>query len=120
MSIRATLPAQRLDQTITFQRKVQAPQDAATGALPQMNWEDVPTAKRVHAAIDAMKANERYLAQQIEAQGDYTVWIRWRDDIDANMRILWRGLPLDIKSIPDQQRRGRWLAIFASSGVNQG
>ena len=117
MSIRANNLAQRLDQRITFQRKIEAPQDSSSGALPPGNWTDVASC---WACIDATKSNERYLAQQIEAQNDYTVIIRWRDGIDANMRIVWKEQFWDIKNIPDQQRRGRWLFITVSQGINNG
>jgi len=116
MSIRANVPAQRLDQRITFQRKVNGTQNPVNGEIP-VSWQDVITC---WGCVDAIRANERHISDQIEAEGDYTVWVRWRGDLDANMRIVWRGTPLDIKSIPDQQRRGRWLAIFCESGLNQG
>jgi SPP1 family predicted phage head-tail adaptor len=115
VSLRATSPAQRLDQRITFQRKVET-FDSATGSVA-ISWALVGSC---WAALDAQKASEIYRAEQIEAENLYTVVIRYRDDIDANMRIVWRGQNLDIKSIPDQQRRGRWLFLIAQQGLNDG
>ena len=120
MSIRANLPCQRLDQRITFQRKVQTPQDPVTGALAE-DWSDVIT---TWAAVDAMKANEPHFADQIQAESLMTVWVRAdvieRFGVDSNMRVLWQGLALDIKSIPNQQLRGRWIAMACQSGLNNG
>jgi SPP1 family predicted phage head-tail adaptor len=121
MSIRANSPAQRLDQRITFQRKVQT-QNTANGELTP-SWQNVATIGQngmVRAAVDAQKANEIYQSQQIEAEGLYTVIIRWRGDIDSNMRIVWQSRNLDIRSIPDQQKRGRWLFLVCQAGVNDG
>lgn len=117
MSIRSNVDPRIFDQRITFQRKVETPQDPTSGALPPDAWEDVASC---WACINATKSNERYLAEQIEAENDYTVVIRWRGDIDSNMRIVWKNQLWDIRNIPDQQRRGRLLYITVMEGVNQG
>lgn len=117
MSIRSNVDPRIFDQRVTFQRKIEAPQDANSGALPPNDWTHVATC---WACINATKSNERYLAEQIEAQNDYTVIIRWRDDIDANMRIVWKGQNWDIRNIPDQQRRGRLLYLTVQEGINNG
>ena len=114
MSILATTDVRRLDQRITFQTKRQT-RNAAGGTI--ITWVDFAT---VWAAVDAVRANERYNSEQELSGNEYTVWIRWRGDLNSNMRILWKGLPLDIKGIPDNQRRGRFLSIFAESGINTG
>lgn len=120
MSIRANLPCQRLDQRITFQRKVQLPQDPATGALA-VDWNDVV---ETWAAVDATKANEPHFTDQILAESLLTMWVRADDivrfGIDSNMRVMWQGAPYDIKSIPNQQLRGRWIAMSVQGGVNGG
>ena len=70
--------------------------------------------------MDALKANERFQAEQELSGGEYTVWIRWRKNMSPAMRILWGDRILDIKGIPDQQKRGRLLALFCQTGVNAG
>lgn len=70
--------------------------------------------------MDALKASERFQAEQELSGGEYTVWIRWRGDLSTNMRILWGNRKLDILGIPDQQKRGRLLALFCRTGVNSG
>lgn len=115
MSVRADINPRRLDQFIVFQSKTQT-QDSGSGELT-FTWANVCSA---FAAIDAVRAKERYLASQEVPASDYTVWIYWRNDIDSNMRILWGSRVLDIVGIPDNQKRGLFLSLFCTEGVNRG
>jgi SPP1 family predicted phage head-tail adaptor len=115
MAIVSNTDARRCDQRITFQQKVTA-QDPNTGEIT-FTWADFAT---IWACIDATKASERFAAQQELSGNDFTIWIRWRGDIDSNMRILWNDRIFDITGIPDQQRRGRWLSVFVTAGINNG
>lgn len=114
MSVLSTTDARRLDQRITIQQKSQS--QTSTGAIT-FTWTNFAT---IWACVDALKANERFIAEQELPEGQYTFWIRWRGDLNTNMRINWKGRLFDIKGIPDQQKRGRFLAIFAETGVNVG
>jgi SPP1 family predicted phage head-tail adaptor len=116
MAIVSLTDARRLDQRITVQRKVKGSQNPVSGTVAYV-WTTFAT---LWACVDAIKANERYDAEQTLAGRDYTVWIRWRGDISANDRIVWNGQNLNITSVPDQQKRGRFLALFCESGVNEG
>ena len=44
-------------------------------------------------------------AGQVQARTVYEVRIRYRDDIDAKMRVLWRGNTLEIESVSDPDQR---------------
>jgi SPP1 family predicted phage head-tail adaptor len=114
MSILSRTNARRLDQRVTFQVKVTTP--SGTGA-PQITWNDYAT---IWACVDATKASERFLAQQELTGNEYTIWVRWRGDLNSNMRAIWNGQPLDITGIPNNQKRGRFMSIFAMAGLNQG
>jgi len=114
MSVLSNTDVRSFDQRVTFQRKSES--QTATGELTH-TWADFA---EIWARVDAAKANERFVSEQELPAGSYTVWIRWRGDIDENMRIVWGSRLLDIKGIPDQQRRGRFLAIFCETGVSQG
>lgn len=114
MAVLSRTNARRLDQRITFQRKALTP--SATGAQTT-SWVDFVT---IWACVDATKASERFNSQQELAGNEYTVWIRWRNDIDPNMRIVWNGILLNVTGIPDNQKRGRFLNVFCESGINQG
>lgn len=115
MSILSNTDARRLDQRITFQNPNET--RSSTGAVVRTTWTDYATC---WACVDAVRANERFTAEQEINGNEYTVWIRWRGDLNTKMRILWKGRPLDIKGIPDNQRRGRYMSIFCESGVNAG
>lgn len=114
MSVLSNTDARKLDQRILFQNKHEA--RTPSGAF-SYNWSNFADC---WASVDAVRANERFTAEQEINGNEYTVWIRWRGDLDTNMRILWKGKVLDIKGIPDNQRRGRFLAIFAEEGKNSG
>lgn len=119
MSIRSDVDARRLNQRITFQRKSEI-QDPNTGYVT-VKWQTVAT---VWSAVDALKANERMAAAQINQVNAYTAWVRAdiikRFSIDTNMRVVWRGEPYDIKDIPDNQLVGRLAAVFLIGGLSQG
>jgi SPP1 family predicted phage head-tail adaptor len=105
-----------LDQLIQFQRKSNT-RDNDSGELIPEPWITVCSAL---AAIDATRAKERYQAEQELPARDYTVWIWWRNDIDSNMRIKWGTRVFDIVGIPDNQKRGLFLSLFCTEGVNDG
>lgn len=115
MAVLSRTNPRRLDQRVRFERKVET-QDPETGAITH-TWVEFAT---VFAAVDATKASERFLADQELAGNDYTIWIHWRGDLNANMRVVWNGQPMDIVGIPDNQRRGQFMSVFARSGINQG
>lgn len=114
MSILSRINARSLDQKVTFQTKTTT--KSPTGA-PVVVWNNYGT---VSARVDAIKAAERYLAQQEVTGNEYTIWIRWRGDLNTNMRALWNGQPLDLTGIPNNQKRGRYMSVFATAGINQG
>lgn len=116
MAVLSRTNPRRLDQRVQFERK-ETVQNPDSGAMT-VTW--VPVGNPVWAAVDATKASERFLAEQELSGNDYTIWIHWRGDIDANMRAVWNGLPLDITGIPNNQRRGQYMSVFARAGINEG
>jgi SPP1 family predicted phage head-tail adaptor len=121
MAVLSNTDCRTCDSRITFQEKVQT-QNPTTGELA-FTWQNVSTIGSngtIWASINAVKASERFVVPQELAGSDYTIWIRWRDDIDTNMRIVWGDRVMDITGIPDNQRRGRWLSIFCTQGLNDG
>lgn len=119
MSIRSNVDARRLDQRITFQRKTQTP-DGEGGQT--ITWNDLVSC---WAAVDGEKASgERYVENGIRSVADSTFWIRadvmTRYGITLTDRILWRNVPYNISDMPDQQLRGRLIAVIARTGLNAG
>jgi SPP1 family predicted phage head-tail adaptor len=116
MSVRADINPRRLDQLITFCRKSDT-RDSGSGELTP---DPLVPLFRCMAAIDAVRAKERFIASQELHAGEYTVWIYWRNDIDSNMVIQWGSRVFDISGIPDNQKRGLFLSLFCIEGVNNG
>ncbi|MEO6709304.1 MAG: phage head closure protein [Planctomycetota bacterium] len=124
MSIRANVDARGFDQRVRFQRGQRVRQEA-TGEITTQ-WEDLITAgdRKAWARIDAAKANEPVIVGGLRSVSDYTVWIRAdlfvRLGLLMTDRILWDDRPMNIVDIPDQQLRGRAIAIIARIGANDG
>jgi len=115
VSVLSNTDVRRLDQRIQFQVKAETRSTSGAVVTAWTNY-----GAECWAAVDAVRANERFTAEQEIAGNEYTIWIRWRGDINANMRVMWGTRVLDIKGIPDNQRRGRFLSIFAEEGVTTG
>lgn len=118
MSIRSNVDAHRLNERITFQRD-HGTQDAS-GDTP----EDWRLLKACWASVDGEKGREAALGGGIKSESVYTIWVRadivHRFAITPADRIVWKTRLLNIESIPDQQLRGRLLAIVCTAGVNRG
>lgn len=119
MSIRSNVDRGGLDQRVQFSR------NAVTGDGAEAvkdDWSDL--GGEVWARVDAMKAGERFKDASISTVDAYTVWIRAEVYSDLGLvqrdRMTWKGRHFDIKDIPDQQLRGRLIAIFVQGGLNNG
>lgn len=81
-------------------------------------WTDVCT---VWAAAEPLRGRELFAAQQTQEQSEVRFVIRYRDGIDAAMRVIWRGQPHGITAPPiDQRGRRQWLELMCSTGVKDG
>lgn len=76
------------------------------------------------AGVDGQKANEPYIGDGIRSPVEYIFWIRsnvfHRLGLVLTDRIVWKGDPYNISGMPDQQLRGRLIAISAGGGLNDG
>lgn len=86
--------------------------DGAGGEV--VTWAALAT---VRANVQALSGAEVVLAERMEARGHYNVTIRFRDDLRADMRLIWRGEVLNIRNLRDTDGRRRWLVIRAEGGV---
>lgn len=118
MSIRSNVDRGALNERIALHRKTVT--QGVEGEVSE-TWAELG---QVWAKVDAAKAGERFKDATIVAVGAYTVWIRaevYRQyGLVPNDRVEWRGRFLDIKAIPDQQLRGRLVALFCDEGLNHG
>jgi head-tail adaptor len=117
MSIRANVDARRMDQRIAIQRKTSV-SDGAGGFT--VTWSNL--ASNVHAAVDGAKATPSEPNYGgIRSVSDYTVWIRAdvfeRLSLTTVDRVVWNGQNFDIVDMPNQQLRGRLIALIVRAGL---
>jgi head-tail adaptor len=123
MSIRANVDRARLNERVQFQRATDT--RAANGDW-STSWQAL--GGPCWAAVDGQKASDRNRepdpAGAILTAGEYVIWVRAdivkRKGLQAKDRALWRGRVFDIKDIPDQQLRGRLMAVICQVGKNDG
>lgn len=119
MSIQAHIDPRELDQLVTFQRDV-ATRSATGDKKP--NWSTL--ASNVRAKVDGARGREFAAGGATVGQAGYTVWVYadivTRFSIRPKDRIVWDGIALNITDVPNQQLRGRFMAVICSAGVNAG
>lgn len=109
------LNAGPLDQRITIQSRVTARNAMGENAH---GWEELDT---VWARAEPLRGREWFAAGQMQATADVRFTIRYRTDVDATMRVLWKGLPHDIVSPPiDVGGTGESLELMCIQGVRDG
>ena len=101
------------NQKITFQKILRTP-DGAGGIIT--NWIDHST---IWANVNRISISENfaenYKYQQINSTSKYKIIIRYRDDISDEMRILFKGISLDIKQIINNNLENKILTIISKS-----
>lgn len=81
-------------------------------------WVDVASA---WASIEPLSAREFIAAQASQSEITARVVIRYRPDVDATMRILYRGKIYNIHgALPDVKSGLEYLTLPVSEGVNDG
>lgn len=108
--------AGKLRHRVTIQQPGQT-QDPATGE-PTTDWQDVAT---VWASVEPLSAREFIAAQAGQSEISARIKIRYREGIDATMRILHRGKAYNIEGVLADPQSGRhYLTLPVSEGVNDG
>jgi SPP1 family predicted phage head-tail adaptor len=116
-----TIEAGRLRHRVKIQRRVDE-QNETTGEM-SVTWQNVAP---VWAAIEPLSAREFIQSQSTQAQIVARVVIRYRDGIDASMRLVHSrtGRPDVIYNIhgvlPDLDSGLDYLTLPCSAGVNDG
>ena len=100
-SLRHRLIVQRPDRTL----------DAGGGAT--IIWTDIAT---VWGAVEPISGRETIVAERPQATVTHKVRVRYRADVDARMRILFGSRSLNIRSVINQDERGRWLVCLCEEG----
>ncbi|WP_455580340.1 phage head closure protein [Ectopseudomonas hydrolytica] len=78
-------------------------------------WPNVP------AAIEPLSAREFIAAQAVQSQVVARITMRYRQGLDASMRILHKSTVYDIAGLlPDKDSGLEYFTIPVSAGVNNG
>ena len=73
------------------------------------SWSDVAT---VYAAVEPLSGREFWQAQQVAAESQIRVRIRYRAGLDTTMRVIHDDRTLEILSIVDPEERHRELQLM--------
>jgi SPP1 family predicted phage head-tail adaptor len=95
-----------LRQRVIIEAPVDAPDDI--GGLIR-NYTQLTQA---WAKIEALASSERFVEQRLEQSRRFTVTLRWRGDVTSQMRILFRGQILLIRSVEEQDATRRFLTCL--------
>lgn len=100
--------------------RLQAPgrtQDPDTGEMRD-GW---TTVKTVWASVEPLSVREFISAQAAQSEVSARIVIRYREGVDATMRVLHRGKVYNIQGVlPDDESGREYLTLAVSEGVNDG
>lgn len=103
----------QLTQRIDFEMDVKTP-DGGGGNT------NIPTVfASCWAYVREKSAREIVQGQAIAAVASKIFVVRWRDDVHAGHRIIWRGARYNIRTEPDPNSRELFLEVEAEFGVAQ-
>lgn len=103
-----SVKAGRLDERVTFQTQTRS-QDATTGVYTS-TWADLAT---VWADVYEVMGGETWAQGLNIEKRPISVTFRWRDDIDADMRVVWRGRTYRIVRGPIELERRVGMRLTA-------
>lgn len=103
--------AGELRERVTFRRKSEETDEYGTVSE---TLSDIAT---VWAHVRPMSGRERTQAQQLEANANYLVVVRNRDELTEADVVVWRGDTMNIRFIKDRGPRSLYLEIEAERGV---
>jgi SPP1 family predicted phage head-tail adaptor len=83
-----------------------------------VTWPDIATG--VRAKVRRLSSGEIYVHDKIEVRATHEFIIRYRSDVTARSRIIYRGAPYNISGPPENiDEENKWLKIVAVMGVTQ-
>ena len=105
-----------LNQLIQIQQR-----DPSINALREQSKGWIDYGNPIWARAMPLRVRDRFSANQINGEIDTVFRVRWRKDITNKMRIVWNGVPYDIKGDPKNVGgKNKWLDIECTSGVRDG
>lgn len=80
-------------------------------------WTDLAT---VDAEVKPLSGKELVAAQAVQSVVTHQVCMRYRADVTAQTRLLYRGRILNILAAPSVDERDRELQLICSEGLTNG
>jgi len=110
------MTAGKMDQLITLQRRVMVPDGAGGTAV---EWQDFARNAKPWAEVIAKAGRESLVEGRMAASFTILFIIYNRSDVVETDRILWNGVPFNIRGIRGEGWRALRLVIEAERGVQQ-
>jgi SPP1 family predicted phage head-tail adaptor len=108
----------RMEERITLQARVN---NRLPSGENKYTWANLPTNPEVWAEVNPQRGEQHFAAAQQQVENPLAFRIYWRDDIDATMRVLWRGQACDITAAPVEPYGARkFLWLYTVAGVRDG
>ena len=109
----------QLRHRVTLQRK-QTTSDGVGGQ--DVVWTDLA---EIWAAVRPLSGRDRLQAEQVQSTVTFRVTIRWRAAPDnaqmpfvfAGDRLVYKGVPYNVRAVVDLEERRRFLELDVESGV---
>lgn len=99
------------------QKVVGSPAQKADGS-PDFEW--VEGLSGVSAEIEPLRGRELFAAQEHHSEVTTRICVRYREGIDATMRVVHEGVYYSIVAVLDSGMRHRELELLCKSGVRNG
>lgn len=104
----------KLDRRIIFEEKIidenESNEDAETG------WQEIATTPEVWANVDERSGTEEFKADQLNGVKLTNFTIRYRNDLNTKLRIVYGNDKYDIQTILPLDRN-RYLKIVGTTGL---
>jgi SPP1 family predicted phage head-tail adaptor len=76
-------------------------------------WTDIATVK---AKVTPISGSEVYTAMRLDTRITHKVMIRYRSDVSAVNRLIFKGRVLNITAAINIEERDRWLELHCTEG----
>lgn len=103
-----------LRERVTIERATRSA-DSSGGSV--VSWAPLGHAPTVWARVEPLSGGEALQAMRLEARITHRVTLRWRDDVSATMRLVWRARVLNIRAVTNPDERRRYLELLCEEGV---
>ena len=103
------MQAGRLRERVTLERKTAGAVDSWGQPIPDA-WTPLGT---VWAAVEPLAGREYIAAQAAQSEVTARIRIRWRGDVDSQIRVVHRGKTYDVQSVIDPRSERKELILMA-------